>query len=315
MYDWAQSTPVGTEASNLCDFPASDVHLSTPAVVWGDKCFVGDAEQSILPDKELMTAVIMQDIPKLGNKAPQARVHGKAALNVQSSKRKAMPAVLPGQPPLKSSKLLSPPAIDNDDSCAPLQKAGQHPASAPGTDQGQQRDGLAASDADPDDIEEDDFFMSSSADEAEQLKRPAALRLPSDLPAAALQPALAEQQHSAVKTIPPQHSKQRKGMSHSRKLPSGQHGAGRGHKPHPRAALPPARKAMKQIPKTSGAAKQAVRSEVRVDARSQPVKGQPHGKAPSATANKQSPGTAPDKVPGQPLRSRAEGGRKRRKKA
>ena len=257
----------------------------------------------------------MQDIPKLGNKAPQARVHGKAALNVQSSKRKAMPAVLPGQPPLKSSKLLSPPAIDNDDSCAPLQKAGQHPASAPGTDQGQQRDGLAASDADPDDIEEDDFFMSSSADEAEQLKRPAALRLPSDLPAAALQPALAEQQHSAVKTIPPQHSKQRKGMSHSRKLPSGQHGAGRGHKPHPRAALPPARKAMKQIPKTSGAAKQAVRSEVRVDARSQPVKGQPHGKAPSATANKQSPGTAPDKVPGQPLRSRAEGGRKRRKKA
>ena len=77
----------------------------------------------------------------------------------------------------------------------------------------------------------------------------------------------------------------------------------------------PAHKAAKQVPKNSGAAKQAVRSEPRVDARGQPSKGQPHGKAPSANPDKQSPGAAPDKRPGQPVRTRAEGGRKRRKKA
>ena len=255
----------------------------------------------------------MQDMPKLGSKVTGAGVHGKAALNVQSSKRKAVTADLPEQPLLKSSKVLSSLATDNAGSSAPLQEAGKQTAGALGTDREQQKDGVAASDADADDIEEDDFFMSSSADEAEQLKQPAALQLPSELPAAAPQAALAERQHPALKTMPPQHSKQRRAMSHSRKAPTSQHSAGRGHKPQPRGALPPPQKPMKQVPKSSGGAKQAVRSDLRVDARSQPSKPQPHGKAPSANANKQSPGAAPDKRAGQPLRTRAEGGRKRRK--
>ena len=283
---------------------------STSAVVWAS------GRRRRMLDNSLLTILIMQDMPNPDEAKPRAQALTKAALRTPASKQKALSADQHEQPPLKGSSVLS--ALAGQTiaaSAAPPSEPGRQSAGAPVASSRQQGGGLAGGDAEPDDIEEDDFFMSSSADEAVQVKQPAHLSQPSDLPAILPQERISsEQQHLASASMMHHHSKHRKGIQHSRKLPPGQRRADQGLKIHAKLAVPSVPKAMKQVHKKRSTARQAAPGKLTVTARGQPCRGQPDGRAPSATADKPSPGAAPDKRQGQPLRTRADGGRKRRKK-
>ena len=269
----------------------------------------GRVAQAGLPHRLLLTPIIVQDMLKMREEIPQAQALRKAALTTQTSKRKAVSAESPEQPPLKSSKLL--PALA---ASPPFpSRASRHTAGAPGSNGGQHKGTVAGGDAEPDDIRADDFFMSSSADEAERDEQSVSVKA-SEVPAALPHESIVPKQlHSARDSKLPKHSNLKKSMQHRRKLPPGQKYGEHGHKAHAGATLPPDHKAVKHSHSHGGAAKQVARGKLSAKAKSQPSRSQPHGQDPSANAAKQSPGAAPDKRPGQPLRTRAEGGRKRRK--
>lgn len=258
----------------------------------------------------------MQDMPGLSGTKAGAQAPGTAMLSKQASERKGSTADQPKQLLVNDSKAF--PALASQNiaaSSAMLSRASRQTAGVPASDGVRQKGRLAVGDAEPTDIDEDDFFMSSSAGEVERDEQPAVLNQPSEVPGAtphALKSA--DQQEELLDSVPLKQSKQRKGIQRSRKLPPGQYHPDHGHKPHKRATLPPPYKATKPLHKDRGAAKEAAHGRLRADVRGQPSRGQPHGEPSSAIAIKQSPG-APEKRPGLPLRTRAEGGRKRRKKA
>lgn len=271
--------------------------------------------QAYLPHRLLLTAVIMQDMLKRREEIPRAQALGKAVVITQTSKRKALSAETPEQPPLKSSKLL-PKLGGQIIAASPLvpSRPSRHTAGIPGSAGGQQKGALAGGNAEPDDIRGDDFFMSSSADEAERDEQSVPVKaseFPAALPHKAIIPE--QQQHAARDSTLHKHSNHRKSIQHRRMLPPGQTHGEQGHKPHAGATLPPNHKPVKHPHRHGGAVTQVARSKLSGKAQSQQSRGQSHGQAPSAHAVKQSPGAAPDKRPGQPLRTRAEGGRKRRK--
>ena len=266
----------------------------------------------------LLTISVTQDMPKPDETEPPAQARGKAALRTSASKHMALSADPPMGLPLKGSSSLAVLAGQSiAASFAPPSKPGRQTTCAPVASASNRRQGVdvVGGDAEAGDIEEDDFFMSNSADEAERVKQPAHVSQPSELPAVLPPEGISsEQQHPALASPMQHHSKHRKAIQHSRKLLLGQRRADHGLKPDARTALPPLPKAMKQVQRKRSTAKQAAPGKLTVSARGLPSRGRPDGQAPSATADKQSPGAAPDKRPGQPLRTRAEGGRKRRKK-
>ena len=271
---------------------------------------------SALPDKLLLTVGFAQDNTRLSRNQARLQHPDEAALHKQTSKQKASSANQPEHSLAKTSK--APTVLASQDigaSPAMLSRASRQTAGIPASDGVPQKGRLAVGDAEPADFDEDDFFMSSSAGEADGDEPPAILNQPLEFPGATMhETKFTEQRGTVSDAMPQKNSKQRKGIQHGKKLPPGQPHADRGHKPHKRANLPPVRKAMKPIDKDPRAAKSAAHGMPRVVVRGQPTKGRPYPEAASAVAKKQSPG-APEKRPGLPLRSRAEGGRKRRKKA
>jgi len=289
------------------------------------------------------TSVTMQDMSGSAGQKAKAQAREKPAPDRQSSKRKAFPADQLEQLQMKSSKV-SPilASQENADSSAPVSKASEQIAAVSAADGAQQKASLAAGLTEPDDIEEDDFFMSSSAYEADAEKQHAIHQPLSELPADMLHAFSPVGRHPASSTAPQKQGKHSKGLLSKTPRPGQQHTEPR-HKQPAKVSLPPAHKPMKQLHKVRGAAKPSAHGMLRTPAAGKPISGHAligsgpvpgraaitnkqspgavHVSKPStaqvrvktATASKQSPAVVPAKPPGQPLRTRAEGGRRRRK--
>lgn len=286
----------------------------------------------------------MQDMPGSAGQRAKAQAPEETAPGKQSSKRKAFAVDKLEQLQTKSSEV-SPLLArqENADSSVPVSKASEQIAAVPAADGAQQKASLAAGLAEPDDIEEDDFFMSSSAYAADAEKQPIIQQPLSELPAVMLHAFSPVGRHPASSSAPQKQGKRSKGLLSKTPRPGQQHTEQR-HKQPAKVSLPLAHKPMKQLHKARGAAKPPAHGKLRTPAEGKPISGhaligsgptpgraaiitnkqslgadhasklstaQPRVK--TATASKQTSAAAPAKPPGQPVRTRAEGGRRRRK--
>ena len=250
-----------------------------------------------------------------GKEARRQRL-SEAASGAPSSKGKATQPVQHGRPASTSSQALAARArLEHADRPAHLPESGRHEAGAPGVSEDEQAGAQGAALAQPDDIEEDDFFMGSSGDEDDaQKQRPESVSVPNFTDALRHGSIAAKDLSASRKALRPAPQKQSSRNARPAKgsPPPGRTRKAPSHKQPTKAAAGPAHKPTKRPFTERGAGRFGAKSRPGVAAAGRPSIGQRPEKAP--VKRKEAPAAAPAKPPGQPLRTRAEGGRKRRKK-
>ena len=216
----------------------------------------------------------------------------------------------PVQPSSKRSRGPSKGA-DRDVGNKPAQLLESHgrEADSTATDGQKQRSDAWAAPAEVDEFEKDDFFIGSSADEAHAggNQPPQAVR-PPDTAAALL--------HENIPSSKPMLLKQsqQRQRDHSSACPPGNAHAARSGKPHGKSSIAPVQKIAKLIHSSMGGPEFGTHGKPSLAVAGKPGVNKLKAAGKGGARGKPSPGAAPVKPPGQPLRTRAEGGRKRRTK-
>ena len=175
-------------------------------------------------------------------------------------------------------------------------------------------DALAAP-AEVDEFEEDDFFMGSSADEADAggKQPPQAVRPPETAAAPLHEDIPSSEDSEASKPMLLKQSQQRQ-RNHSSARPPGKAHAARSGKPHEKSSRAPVHKTVKLICSGMGGPEFGSHGKPSLAVAGEPGVHKLKAAGKGGARGKPSPGAAPVKPPEQPLRTRAEGGRKRRTK-